>query len=192
MRPVYTAPDEDVEATILDAVETCIGACFGFPVRRLAPAPPPDVAWDAGRNQYDSSGLLRGILARTPPDAVRVLGVTAHDIFLPGLGFVFGQAQLGGRAAVISIARLHQEFYGFPPDRLLLLERVRTETVHELGHTFGLVHCRDPSCMMSLSTDVMRVDAKRPQPCRTCAILLHESTDMAAIRRQSTRSESDD
>ncbi|TNF37380.1 MAG: peptidase M54 [Deltaproteobacteria bacterium] len=192
MRRVYTAPDERVEAVVLDAVEGAIGACFGFPVRRLARALPPAVAWDERRNQYESSGFLRDLAARIPLDAVRVLGVTERDLFLPGLSFVFGQAILGGRVALISIARLQQAFYGFPPDLPLLLERVRTEAVHELGHTFGLVHCRDPLCMMSLSTDVTRVDAKRPQPCRTCAILLHESDDMVAVEPPSTRSGADE
>jgi archaemetzincin len=132
---------------------------------------------------------LRAVAGGVPADAARVLGITSRDIFLPGLSFVFGQAQLGGRAALLSLARLQQEFYGFPCDTLLLMTRACTEAVHELGHTFGLVHCRDPRCVMSLSTTVNEVDAKLQEFCGSCRILLRESAGMAALSRESSRGE---
>ena len=85
------------------------------------------------------------------------------------LSFLFGQAQLDGAAAIVSIARLRQEFYGLPGDEGLLLARARKEALHELGHTFGLVHCPDPLCAMSLSTSLPQVDAKRDEYCESCA-----------------------
>lgn len=36
------------------------------------------------------------------------------DLFAQGLNFVFGQADVTGRKAVISLYRLRQEFYGLP------------------------------------------------------------------------------
>ena len=56
-------------------------------------------------------------LRRCPRDAAKLLAVTERDLFVPVLTFVFGQAQLGGRVAVISLARLRQEFYGLAPNR---------------------------------------------------------------------------
>ena len=87
-----------------------------------------------------------------PTDTVRLLGITEHDLFIPMLSFVFGQAQLGGKAALVSFARLRQEFYGIDPADAVFTERARKEMLHELGHTFGLTHCPDRGCPMSLST----------------------------------------
>jgi archaemetzincin len=184
---LYTAPDDAVEVAVLDAVETRLSDAFGLSVGRLARSWPPGSAWSARRGQYDASALLRMVSDRLPEDATRVLGVTTRDIFLPGLTFVFGQAQLEGPAALVSLARLQQEFYGFPRDAPLLIRRACTEAVHELGHTFGLVHCHDPRCAMSLSTTVDQVDAKLQEFCRSCWILLKESAGMAALSSDRSR-----
>jgi archaemetzincin len=53
-------------------------------------------------------------------------------------------------------------------------ERLEREVAHELGHTFGLVHCPDARCCMSLSTTIEQVDAKLPEFCRDCRERLRE------------------
>ena len=47
-----------------------------------------------------------------------------------------------------------------PGDRDLLRERVVKEVLHELGHTFGLTHCAESKCVMSLATHIELVDSK--------------------------------
>jgi predicted Zn-dependent protease len=37
---------------------------------------------------------------------------------------------------------------------------------------FGLVHCADRNCAMSLSTNVRQIDLKRDQYCAPCAARL--------------------
>ncbi len=101
------------------------------------------------------------------PDA-RVLGVTASDLYVPVLTFVFGEAQLDGNCAVVSTARLKDEFYGLPPRPDLLRERLLKEAAHELGHTFGLRHCADWRCVMTSSHAVERLDVKGAEFCRAC------------------------
>ena len=122
---------------------------------------------DARRQQYYSTAILQRLERSADPDA-RVLGVTACDLFVPVLTFVFGEAQLDGNCAVVSTARLHEEFYGMPARAELLRERLVKEASHELGHTFGLRHCPDWRCVMASSHAVERLDVKAAEFCQSC------------------------
>jgi archaemetzincin len=157
----------DADRGAMEHLSGVLSRRFALPVRPFD-LPPIDFAFDAGRSQYASIPVLEMLLARCPPDGARLLAVTTRDLFIPVLTFVFGHAQLGGRAAVISLARLRQEFYGLPPDPQIFLERAAKEALHESGHMFGLVHCADRSCAMSLSTGVRQIDSKQPRFCAAC------------------------
>jgi archaemetzincin len=124
-------------------------------------------ALDGGRQQYYSTAIIQRLERAVDPDA-RVLGVTASDLYVPVLTFVFGEAQLDGNCAVVSTARLKEEFYGLPPRPDLLRERLLKEAVHELGHTFGLRHCPDWRCVMTSSHAVERLDVKGAEFCGAC------------------------
>jgi archaemetzincin len=134
---------------------------------------------DPARGQHLAPGVLVLALAATEPGEGKVLAVTAHDLFVPVLTFVFGQAQLGGRGAAMSIRRLRQEFYGLPPDRDLLLLRAEKEALHELGHTFGLIHCPAPGCAMGFSNSIEEVDLKSNVFCPECAAAYRRSREAA-------------
>ena len=99
---------------------------------------------------------------------MRAIGVTRLDLFVPILTLVFGEAELGGRCAVVSLQRLGERFYGLPAREELLRERLVKEAVHELGHTFGLRHCEDWRCVMTSSHAVDRLDVKGQEFCREC------------------------
>ena len=82
--------------------------------------------------------------------------------------------------ALVSLARLRQDFYGLPPDAPLLRERAAKEAVHELGHTFGLVHCPDAFCSMSLSSNIQQVDSKSGGLCPACSARIAEALETEA------------
>jgi archaemetzincin len=113
---------------------------------------------------------------------VRLLAVTELDLFIPMLSFIYGQAQLNGRVSIVSLARLRQEFYTLPANRVLALARLLKEALHELGHTLGLTHCIEKGCPMSLATNIHQLDLKGSDFCNSCSILIRESVDM--IRKQ--------
>jgi archaemetzincin len=126
----------------------------------------PSSALNPTRRQYDSTRLLIE-MKRQYPDAV-VVGATECDLFIPVLTFVFGEAEMPGRAAIFSTHRLREEFYGLPANRELLVGRALRELRHEYGHLRGLAHCLDWSCVMSSSHSVERVDSKDETYCRDC------------------------
>ena len=175
MKYLYVAATPDIEAPTdreaLLAVKHRVAAALDAPIREM-PLPAIDFAWDAARRQYGSIPVLEMLTRSVPPDALRLLAVTARDLFIPVLTFVYGHAQLNGPAAVISLARLKQEFYGLAPNREIFLERAAKEALHEAGHTFGLVHCQDKTCVMALSTNIRQIDSKRSAFCAACGARL--------------------
>lgn len=124
--------------------------------------------YDLTRNQYNSSGLLLQLIHDPPRETLKILGVTELDLFIPIFTFLFGEAQLNGIGAVVSAHRLHNPFYGLRENTDLLQSRLSKESIHELGHTFGLIHCFNLRCVMNTSTYVEDIDQKSAQFCRTC------------------------
>jgi archaemetzincin len=141
---------------------------FRRDVRVRLPWFDPESAYDAERGQYDSTKLLAKLLADPQGSETLLLGVTGVDLFVPVLTFVYGEAQLDGRAAIVSLHRLRAEAYGLPPDPELCYERLFKEAAHELGHVHGLLHCADPNCVMRASTYVEQIDDKSRDFCDTC------------------------
>jgi archaemetzincin len=156
---------EGVEAKLLDGLAPQLERTFGLRCRaRPEPVRLP-LKPDPVRNQYYSSAILQHLNAAY---GGRILAVTEVDLFVPVLTFVFGEAQLPGTAAVVSIFRLSESFYGMPTDESALRNRLLKEAVHELGHTFGLLHCDDWQCVMTSSHAVERLDIKSPEFCTSC------------------------
>jgi len=101
------------------------------------------------------------------------------DLYVPVLTYVFGEAQLNGKAAVVSSYRLRDELYGLPKNPQRLKERLEKEAVHELGHTFGLIHCRNPNCVMYATTYAEEIDLKSRNFCRVCSALLAKKKEQS-------------
>jgi len=175
MRYYYVGATPEVDRELVNDIGAGAPVVAQLPVR-LLDLPAIDFAYDPRRKQYSSTAFLEMLIRECPPDANKLLAVTERDLFIPVLTFVYGQAQLGGRVAAISMARLRQEFYGLPPDREVLLNRARKELLHESGHLFGLVHCIDRACAMSLSTGIRQVDEKKPFYCAACTARLEHGT----------------
>lgn len=172
--PFYCGTGTDLTARLADRLATT----FGIRVEQRPPSFDPEIAFDASRGQYNSRVLLAQLLRHAPDDSTRVLGVTGLDLFIPVLTYVFGEAQLGGRVAVVSTHRLDNALYGLPAEQDLLFERLVKESIHELGHTFNLVHCHDSACVMTSSMQVDGVDIKSDRFCSRCqAVLNHDSIE---------------
>jgi archaemetzincin len=164
----------EVESGIMNLIRETVQEKLGTDVRQAPAMPDPDYAWDGRRRQYSSSVILRDILSNLPAGASKICAITEKDLFIPMLSFIYGQAQVDGQAAIVSLARLRQEFYGLPANPALLAARARKEALHELGHTFGLIHCPDAQCAMSLSTNIRQLDLKGNVYCADCRAMIVE------------------
>jgi archaemetzincin len=131
--------------------------------------PLPDDGYDPRRRQYLGEAILDALRAAPHPTAGRVLGLTEADCYAPGLNFIFGQATPNGRKAFVALPRLRSHRrYGLEEDADPFRRRALKECVHELGHTWGLRHCRDPRCVMHFSNSLLDTDAKGTAFCSRC------------------------
>jgi len=98
-----------------------------------------------------------------------ILYVIDHDIYIPGMNFIFALADMRKKRVVLSLYRLKRDYYGTSIVSIdKFKERVFKEVLHEFGHIFGLEHCPNPECVMSFSRTLIDVDRKLPMFCKEC------------------------
>jgi archaemetzincin len=170
---VWWIGEREPERGMIEHVRLHLVKAFGAPVALWDRPERPAGTFDERRRQHASGKLLRFLVERGPGPDAEVLGITDQDLFIPILTFVFGEAQLGGAAAVVSTARLAEPVPR--PDPRLFVERLAKECVHELGHTMGLLHCSAPGCAMGRAASVRDVDRKSSGLCGDCRARLREA-----------------
>jgi archaemetzincin len=141
---------------------------FELPVHISAGYTDLSAFFDPSRRQYDANQLLKLLDSDSNPKALKTIALFQVDLFIPILTFIFGQAIFKGKTGIVSLYRLKNEQYGLPGNKMLLFERFRKVVIHELGHTFGLIHCHVPSCVMRSTTYVEEIDQKKPHFCNKC------------------------
>ncbi len=114
----------------------------------------PEECYNPLRGQFNSTCILFRLERRWI-----TLAVVDFDIYADNLNFVFGEAELNGSRAIVSIYRLRGS---------RLKERLVKEATHEIGHVLGLKHCGNRRCVMSFSNSVLDVDAKSDEFCEVC------------------------
>lgn len=170
---IIISPLGRVEDEILAHLLTEIHHLFGFCAEVVPLLSSIDFAFDPVRNQYHSTPILEQLSSRAPATGLKVLGMVERDLFIPILTHVYGEAQLGGKACLISTFRLAEGLFQYSRGSLYQ-RRIVKEALHELGHTFNLRHCRDHSCIMHYCHSIGDVDRKADQLCRYCQILLED------------------
>ena len=170
-----------LESEKLNKLAEKVKGVFGIATNIVPSTLQHDRAFDRSRGQYNSTALLALLLNQgTTPDIKRILIVDA-DLFIPVLTFVFGEAQLSGVAAIVSTHRLQNQFYGLPRNDASTMERLEKEVIHELGHTFGLYHCRQFECVMRSSTYMEEIDLKKAEPCESCSASLRQTLQPISV-----------
>jgi archaemetzincin len=168
MKRIRIVPLGDCDADVPERLVKVLEETFHERVETGSAIVLPGSAYDPVRGQYHGTAILENIRTIRPSGVRCCLGVTGSDLFVPGLNFVFGEADTVSGVALISLARLREEFYGAPKDDELFLARVAKEAVHEIGHTFGLGHCNSPACVMHFSNSLADADKKGESLCPAC------------------------
>jgi archaemetzincin len=120
------------------------------------------------QGKYNSTGVLLYISRRIPGNNQKILAVSQLDLYSPIFSHLYGEAQLNGRAALMSLYRLHQDVNHLAANSEVFLSRCEKEALHELGHTFGLMHCKDRNCVMYPSSTIADTDIKANAFCPVC------------------------
>ncbi|MDY6971679.1 MAG: archaemetzincin family Zn-dependent metalloprotease [Thermodesulfobacteriota bacterium] len=168
---VTICPIGPVKERIIEEIAASISSSLGLDCSVSREIKIPESAFSKTRTQYNSKLILKHLFKGFNPSVFRVLGVTEVDLYVPILKYVFGLAQINGPCSLISLYRLRPQIYDQPPDLEILLERAEKTALHELGHTLGLIHCRDRSCIMFSSTKIKDTDSKQRAFCPTCHAL---------------------
>jgi archaemetzincin len=170
---IILSPIGDVTPDLLDPIREEIKRIYGYPTEVLSLLDDLEFAFHPNRNQYHSTPILEQLAAKAPENAVKVLALVEVDLFIPILTHVYGEAQLGGKACIVSTIRLN-EGHSYLNTQEPFLGRIVKEAIHELGHTFQLRHCREHTCLMHYCRNESDVDRKSDQLCRYCKVLLND------------------
>ncbi len=162
-------PVGDIEGDLLPWLGRSLKKVFNTGIDRCAVMKFPRDAYNPVRDQYLAALILMWMRqCLSPGEQEKVLGITEKDLYADDLNFVFGQAEMPGQLAVISLARLHPSFYGHVEKLKIFRQRMLKEAVHELGHTWGMKHCSNPVCVMHFSLSLKDTDKKEYNFCDSC------------------------
>ncbi len=163
-------PINEVHPANLDFITRAIKSAFpNFIVAISSPKEAPRRFYDEQRAQYRADLLLKW-LKSLKGEWEFLMGVTEEDIYIPGMNFVFNVHDKAAFAsvAILSLKRLHQEFYGLKEEPELFKERVRKQVIHIIGHFLGLPDCPNSYCVMRYVNSVLEIDSKTAEFCPRC------------------------
>ncbi|MBN2058817.1 MAG: archaemetzincin family Zn-dependent metalloprotease [Deltaproteobacteria bacterium] len=168
---IIIAPIGSQDASLINLLGMGIEKSFKYPTESMRLLGDIHFAFDPARNQYYSTVILDRLAEAAPKNAIKIIAVVSKDLFIPIFTHVYGEAQLGGKACIVSIYRIREDCTNTPD---LLSSRLLKEAIHELGHTFNLRHCPDDQCIMHYCRSLKDVDRKTEQFCRYCKIMLSD------------------
>jgi len=175
------SPIGNIPRVTAEAVANAIRDRIELAVAIEVTLPDIEFARNHERDQYHSTAILEALQSFQDRRVLKIIALVERDLFIPILTHVYGEAQLDGFSCIVSSNRLSEDLK--PPSlEKKLTERIVKEAFHELGHTFGLLHCKDPSCVMHYCRSIRDVDRKSEDFCRYCTIMLQDALALCKKR----------
>jgi len=181
---IAVVPLGKVEEDVLRVVADSLQGILRLPVDVRGMMPIPQDAFISARNQYNAMAIIRYLAENHSERSLKVIGIMTKDICNPIITYVFGEAYMGGRAAVMSSARLSVTPSGEPVSRERFLDRVVKVALHEIGHTFNIPHCHTGRCVMRASNNLIELDDKLNYLCNYCELFLADALKHALHGKQ--------
>jgi len=178
---VAIQPLGDVRGDIIDTVASRLETFFKIPTDVCQEHAIPKGSYHPQRGQYNCYPILAFLKTLGPDHAIKTIGVTEVDLFVPILTYVFGEAEMGGHGAVISTYRLARGRDRQPIPSGQLFKRVEKIAIHELAHTFRLSHCKEDGCLMGSFPVLSRIDENPICFCRYCVTFLKDEYENLGI-----------
>lgn len=170
---IVISPVGNIDSELFEPISMGIKRIFRYKTEVITFLQDVSFALDPKRKQHHSTPILKKLEEAAPVQAVKVIGITSVDLFIPILTHVYGEAQIGGTSCIISTHRL-ADGLSLAADKNTYYKRVAKEAIHELGHTFKLRHCKERACIMHYCRSIKDVDRKSEQLCRYCKTLLED------------------
>ena len=179
MTVVAIQPLASIDQRICDTVSMAIKKVYGVNVVKIALRPLPQEAFvNIKTARYRADKLIYWLKAEKPDSVDYILGLTNGDISFtkkdksgktkqPVQRYVdwgiFGLGYQPGASAIVSTYRLTNE------NQEKYIERIQKVALHELGHNFGLPHCKTESCLMQDAAErIATIDNVRMELCAVC------------------------
>lgn len=164
-------PLGQVDNKLVEQVKEMILATYLVDVVILPNQNLPSEAYYPARNRYRAEKLAL-YLNTVDSNATKILGLTSKDISTTKGQFedwgIFGLALLGQKGAVVSTFRLRKN----QANQKLYLERLSKIVSHEIGHTFGLPHCPNATCIMEDAAGTIKTVDREKDFCSECKLKL--------------------
>jgi archaemetzincin len=165
---ISIVPVNSIDSAFLTRLALCLEERFLFACVVDRPVRIPPTTLNSVRKQLFLNTLLAKVSAATLNGEGYRLAVTDFDLYKISHQFIFGDASEENRIAAVSLHRLRTDFYGEDSDENLLFQRTLKESVHDLGHAFGLKHCYNARCAMYSPGSIYDTDNKLAHFCEVC------------------------
>lgn len=172
---IVVLPMGKVPESALDVVSDHIPLYFNHRAIILSPFRIPPYAFDEQRGQYNAATIIKTLESLNFEEYAKVIAIANVDLFIPIFTHVMGEAQVGGKFALVSMYRLMKGGEGNRLSTSKILERLVKVALHELGHLFDVVHCADAKCIMHFSGNIQDIDHIMLNFCTYCERYLEES-----------------
>jgi len=165
----------DVPAIFLKVIAAHICGYLQVEARIMPSMAHPHYALDRHRLQYDCGAILKSMQNRTFDGYDKIVGVLSVDLFVPILTHVYGEAQQGGKTALVSTFRLQADARGRSEAAARVYERTAKVALHEIGHLYNMLHCEDERCLMHFSGNLETLDNIPLDFCRYCSAYFRDA-----------------
>lgn len=167
-RTIGVVPVGDVPELVAKVIAAHILGYLNLPAEVLTRLQPPAAAFDKIRLQYDAAKILACLTSGRYDNYDKIIGVFDADLFIPTFAYVFGEAQQGGKHALVSLFRLINPKESCNSPSAILCERAAKVALHEMGHLYHLSHCEEKNCLMHYSGGLTDLDSIPLYFCRYC------------------------